>query len=243
MTTTYYATLHGLNDASLHGTAPHGTAVRNPDGTVQFTAEDGTRTVHPAAEVTLCGQVGLTAPRPTVQEVAARMAHPAPAPAPTAAPLPEAPASANVHIELPGVGRVQLTARGQNGTQVVADLLVMVHAARALAAEQQALDAAEARDEQRLERLEALRQAWLPAAEARGRGCAERLERAFEIVALDHVTPSRNHADTYTVTGHGGGPYLVDPDGCTCPDSAIRKTPKCKHQMATAIWRKLHTPA
>ncbi len=65
----------------------------------------------------------------------------------------------------------------------------------------------------------------------------ERIDRARDLVLAGAVTPDADGAFTITSQSVRGKTYLVQ-GGCPCP--AAEKDPRCKHVIATWLWRKAH---
>jgi hypothetical protein len=65
-----------------------------------------------------------------------------------------------------------------------------------------------------------------------------RIERARDLVLGGLVTPQANYSFQVRSETAKGKTYVVTPEGCECPDSAKVEGGRCKHRLATWIWRK-----
>lgn len=213
-------------NAHLADLGTEGTAIRLADGTIQFLSDEGVTSIHSANEVVLCGAIGMDTPTPT--------------PAPLT--FPEAPASANVFVELPGIGRVQLTARGTNGAQVVADLLAMVDVAQQAAAQRHQAHLAAQLDIERHRAYTATKSAWIAKAEAKGASCQARVTKAFALVESGAMVQSQTIDGVWQVRSQTSDQvYIVDGTSCTCVDGVQHPERACKHRLAVEIMQRTHT--
>jgi len=160
--------------------------------------------------------------------------------APGTAFLGEAPCSMNAHVEIPGLGRTQVTGRGQTGLDAAHQLKAGVDAL-------QALYAAQALLAPRQQRLASLLTCGLGKAAAKQDwGLVERLSKAAALV-LKGAVESTDSPTVLAVRSqtHQPGWYEVTVDSwwCTCPDwehHTRRGEPwLCKHGLAAALTQRL----
>ena len=147
----------------------------------------------------------------------------------------EAPVSMNCFVEVPELGRVQVTARGQTGTE----------AARSLQASVRALVAPTAPEtDTRTSRLTALlAKGTLKAAQKGDMGLVERLHKAYILAVTGAVAgPDEDGAWYVSSQTESDRAYRVQDHTCTCPDfkkHALHGTARpCKHVLAQCVVEK-----
>jgi len=148
----------------------------------------------------------------------------------------EAPVSMNCFVEVPELGRVQVTARGATGTE----------AARSLQASVRALVAPTAPEtDTRTSRLTALlAKGTLKAVEKGDLGLVERLHKAFLLAVAGAVAgPDEDGAWYVSSQTESDRAYRVHDHTCTCPDAKrhyLNGEVKycCKHSLSQAMVEK-----
>jgi hypothetical protein len=68
-----------------------------------------------------------------------------------------------------------------------------------------------------------------------------RIERARDLVLGGLVSPQPGYSFAVRSASSTGKTYAVTPDGCDCPDALKTPDGRCKHLLATWIWRRART--
>ncbi len=146
--------------------------------------------------------------------------------------LPEAPVSMNCFVEMDGVGRVQITARGMTAAEAAAQLRAGIEALRPTPFQVKdlldcAMDKAIAQDNPKI---------------------AEIALKAGLLMKAGKVTPPTVIAHHWQVQGSANLPYTVmthEPDAdagwsCSCPAAQHHPEQYCKHYLACRGYAKIH---
>jgi hypothetical protein len=155
--------------------------------------------------------------------------------------LPEAPCSLNVFVEIPSLGKVQVTGRGCTPSQAVSNLLGQIDLLKLQAPPPLAPPALS-----REERLTRLLTRWRRSALEKGQwSVIERLGTAEVLVLAGAVEPG-NRDGLVTVRSQQDPQtwYDIEQQMCTCPDwekhaKAGDNSYACKHVLAASIWTRI----